>query len=166
MALSNKFGLLVLTTGNKSELACGYSTLYGDMAGGFAVIKDCPKTLVYKLSEYRNSISPVIPESIITRPPSAELRPDQKDSDTLPPYEVLDPILEAYVEEDRRHQRDRRDGLRRSHRRPRSPNGRPQRIQTPPARARRKDHAEGLRQGQKAADYEWVSGVGFDMGDG
>ena len=101
MALSNKFGLLVLTTGNKSELACGYSTLYGDMAGGFAVIKDCPKTLVYKLSEYRNSISPVIPESIITRPPTAELRPDQKDSDTLPPYEVLDPILEAYVEEDR-----------------------------------------------------------------
>lgn len=101
MALSNKFGLLVLTTGNKSELACGYSTLYGDMAGGFAVIKDCPKTLVYKLSEYRNSISPVIPETIITRPPSAELRPDQKDSDTLPPYEVLDPILEAYVEEDR-----------------------------------------------------------------
>ncbi len=101
MALSNKFGLLVLTTGNKSEMACGYSTLYGDMAGGFAVIKDCPKTLVYKLSEYRNSISPVIPESIIIRPPSAELRPDQKDSDTLPPYEVLDPILMAYVEEDR-----------------------------------------------------------------
>ena len=101
MALSNKFGLLVLTTGNKSELACGYSTLYGDMAGGFAVIKDCPKTLVYKLCEYRNTISPVIPESIIIRPPSAELKPDQKDSDTLPPYEVLDPILEAYVEEDR-----------------------------------------------------------------
>jgi len=101
MAVSNKFGLLVLTTGNKSELACGYSTLYGDMAGGFAVIKDCPKTLVYKLSRYRNTISPVIPESIIERPPSAELKPDQKDSDTLPPYEVLDPILEAYVEEDR-----------------------------------------------------------------
>jgi NAD+ synthase (glutamine-hydrolysing) len=101
MALSNKFGSIVLTTGNKSELACGYSTLYGDMAGGFAVIKDCPKTLVYKLCEYRNSVSPVIPESIIVRPPSAELKPDQKDSDTLPPYEVLDPILEAYVEQDR-----------------------------------------------------------------
>ena len=101
MALSNKFGMMVLTTGNKSELACGYSTLYGDMAGGFAVIKDCPKTLVYKLSNYRNSLSPVIPESIIIRPPSAELKPDQKDSDTLPPYEVLDPILEAYVEQDR-----------------------------------------------------------------
>jgi len=101
MAVSNKFGLLVLTTGNKSELACGYSTLYGDMAGGFAVIKDCPKTLVYKLSSYRNTISPVIPGSIIERPPSAELRPDQKDTDSLPPYETLDPIIEAYVEEDR-----------------------------------------------------------------
>lgn len=101
MALSNKFGLLVLTTGNKSELSCGYSTLYGDMAGGFAVIKDCPKTLVYELSRYRNTVSPVIPESIIDRPPSAELKPDQKDSDTLPPYDVLDPILQAYVEEDR-----------------------------------------------------------------
>lgn len=101
MAVSNKYGSLVLTTGNKSELACGYSTLYGDMAGGFAVIKDCPKTLVYKLSRYRNAISPVIPESIIERPPSAELRPGQKDTDTLPPYEILDPIVEAYVEEDR-----------------------------------------------------------------
>ncbi|MCX6343976.1 MAG: NAD+ synthase [Armatimonadetes bacterium] len=101
MALSNKFGSLVLTTGNKSEIACGYSTLYGDMAGGFAVIKDVPKTLVYRLSNYRNSISPVIPESIITRPPSAELKPDQTDQDTLPPYDILDPIIEAYVQEDR-----------------------------------------------------------------
>lgn len=101
MALSNKFGYLVLTTGNKSEMACGYSTLYGDMAGGFAVIKDVPKTLVYKLSNYRNSISPVIPERIITRPPSAELKPNQTDQDTLPPYETLDAILEAYVEDDR-----------------------------------------------------------------
>lgn len=101
MALSNKFNLLVLTTGNKSELACGYSTLYGDMAGGFAVIKDVPKTLIYKLSLYRNTISPVIPESIITRPPSAELKPNQTDQDTLPPYEILDPIIEAYVQEDR-----------------------------------------------------------------
>lgn len=101
MALSNKFGLLVLTTGNKSELACGYSTLYGDMAGGFAVIKDVPKTMVYKLANYRNSIGHVIPDSIIERAPSAELRPNQKDQDTLPPYEILDPIIEAYVEEDR-----------------------------------------------------------------
>jgi NAD+ synthase (glutamine-hydrolysing) len=101
MTLSNKFGWLVLTTGNKSEMAVGYSTLYGDMAGGFAVIKDVPKTLVYALSTYRNTLSPAIPESTITRPPTAELRPDQKDTDSLPPYEVLDAILNLYVEEDR-----------------------------------------------------------------
>ena len=101
MALSNKFGWLVLSTGNKSELATGYCTLYGDMAGGFAVIKDIPKTLVYELCRYRNTISPVIPESVISRAPSAELRPDQKDEDSLPPYALLDPILEAYVEDDR-----------------------------------------------------------------
>ena len=98
MALSNKFGSIVLTTGNKSEMAVGYSTLYGDMAGGFAVIKDISKTLVYKLSRYRNSISGVIPERVIVRPPSAELRPDQTDQDSLPPYDVLDAIMEAYME--------------------------------------------------------------------
>jgi len=103
MALSNKFGWLVLTTGNKSEMATGYATLYGDMAGGLAVIKDVPKTLVYRLSRYRNTLGdrPVIPESVITKPPSAELKPGQLDQDTLPPYEVLDPIIEAYVEDDR-----------------------------------------------------------------
>ena len=100
MALSNKSGRIVLTTGNKSEMAVGYCTLYGDMAGGFAVIKDVVKTLVYRLCEYRNSISPVIPERIITRAPSAELRPDQKDQDSLPPYEILDAILERYMEND------------------------------------------------------------------
>ncbi len=100
MALSNKFGYLVLTTGNKSEMSTGYATLYGDMAGGFAVIKDVLKTEVYALARYRNSLSPVIPERILTRPPSAELRPDQKDTDSLPPYEVLDPLIQAYVEED------------------------------------------------------------------
>jgi len=100
MAISNKKGLLVLTTGNKSEVAVGYCTLYGDMAGGFDVLKDVPKTLVFALSRYRNSLSPVIPESVITRPPSAELAPDQKDEDNLPPYEVLDRILELYIEED------------------------------------------------------------------
>lgn len=100
MALSNKFGWLVLTTGNKSEMAVGYATLYGDMAGGFAVIKDVPKTLVYDLCRYRNTVSPVIPESIIEKPPSAELRPDQFDTDSLPPYETLDAILQAYVEDD------------------------------------------------------------------
>ncbi len=99
MALSNKFGSIVLTTGNKSEMAMGYCTLYGDMAGGFAVIKDIAKTLVYRLSEYRNTVSPVIPERIITRPPSAELRPDQKDQDSLPPYDVLDGIMQLYMEE-------------------------------------------------------------------
>ena len=103
MALSNKFGWLVLTTGNKSEMSVGYATLYGDMAGGFAVIKDVPKTLVYELARWRNvqEDGPVIPERVLTRPPSAELRPDQKDSDSLPPYEVLDSVLQAYVEEDR-----------------------------------------------------------------
>jgi len=98
MALSNKFGAIVLTTGNKSEMAVGYATLYGDMAGGFAVLKDISKTLVYRLCHYRNGLGRVIPERIITRPPSAELRPDQIDQDSLPPYDVLDAILEAYVE--------------------------------------------------------------------
>jgi len=100
MALSNKFGTLVLTTGNKSEMAAGYATLYGDMAGGFAVLKDVAKTRVYRLANYRNSLSAVIPQRIIERPPSAELRPDQTDQDSLPPYDVLDAILEAYVERD------------------------------------------------------------------
>ncbi len=103
LALSNKFGWIVLTTGNKSELATGYATLAGDMVGGFAVIKDVPKTLVYRLSRWRNARSdePVIPESVLVKPPSAELRPGQLDQDTLPPYEVLDGILEQYVEHDR-----------------------------------------------------------------
>ena len=101
MALSNEYGWLVLTTGNKSEMAMGYCTIYGDMAGGFAVIKDVPKTLVFDLCRWRNENGGiVIPPSIIERPPSAELRPDQKDSDSLPPYEILDPILEDYVEND------------------------------------------------------------------
>jgi NAD+ synthetase len=101
MALSNKFGSIVLTTGNKSEMAVGYATLYGDMAGGFAVLKDIDKTLVYRLCRYRNELGRVIPERIITRAPSAELRADQVDQDSLPPYDALDGILEAYVERDR-----------------------------------------------------------------
>ena len=100
MALSNKYGSIVLTTGNKSEMAVGYATLYGDMAGGFAVLKDIPKTLVYRLARYRNHIKHIIPERILTRAPSAELRADQTDQDSLPPYEILDPIMEAYVERD------------------------------------------------------------------
>ena len=100
MAISNKTGRMLLTTGNKSEMAVGYATLYGDMAGGFAPIKDCSKTLVYRLARYRNSIGEAIPERVITREPSAELRADQKDSDSLPDYDVLDPILEAFIEKD------------------------------------------------------------------
>lgn len=100
MALSNKTGALVLTTGNKSELAVGYCTLYGDMCGGLAVISDVPKTLVYKLSRVANRRNHnAIPENVFVKPPSAELRPDQKDTDSLPPYETLDAILEAYVEQ-------------------------------------------------------------------
>lgn len=103
MALSNKFGWLVLTTGNKSEVSVGYATLYGDMAGGFAVIKDVPKTMVYQIARCANRLAgrTIIPGRVLTKPPSAELRPNQKDTDTLPPYDLLDPILEAYIEEDR-----------------------------------------------------------------
>jgi len=101
MSVSNKKNALVLTTGNKSELAVGYSTLYGDMAGGFDVLKDCPKMLVYALANYRNTLGACIPERVITRPPSAELAPDQKDEDSLPPYDILDAIIEHYVEQDR-----------------------------------------------------------------
>ena len=109
MAMSNKFGALVLSTGNKSELAVGYCTLYGDMVGGLAVISDVPKTLVYRLSAYVNSRRRVIPQATIEKPPSAELRPDQKDSDSLPPYDLLDPILEDYVEESRSAEQIARD---------------------------------------------------------
>ena len=100
MALSNKFGWMVLTTGNKSEFSMGYCTLYGDMAGGFAVIKDVPKVLVYQLSNWLNCDKIIIPENILNKEPSAELRPDQKDTDSLPPYELLDPVLLRYIEED------------------------------------------------------------------
>jgi NAD+ synthase (glutamine-hydrolysing) len=102
MSISNKFGWMVLTTGNKSEMATGYATLYGDMAGGYAVIKDVPKTLVYALCDERNERAgrELIPKSVIEKPPSAELAPGQLDSNSLPPYDVLDPIIEGYVEED------------------------------------------------------------------
>ncbi|MEK6551170.1 MAG: NAD+ synthase [Pseudomonadota bacterium] len=100
MAISNKTGRMVITTGNKSEMSVGYATLYGDMAGGFAAIKDVPKTLVYRIAKYRNSVGSVIPARVFERAPSAELRPDQKDTDSLPPYDILDPILERYVERD------------------------------------------------------------------
>ncbi len=100
MALSNKFGWMVLATGNKSELAVGYSTIYGDMCGGFSPIKDCLKTRVYDLSSYRNTLSPAIPQAVIDRPPSAELAPGQLDQDSLPEYDLLDQILYHYIEQD------------------------------------------------------------------
>ena len=100
MALSNKFGPMVVATGNKSEMAAGYATLYGDMVGGYSVLKDVFKTQVYELARWRNKDTEVIPQNSIDKPPSAELRPDQKDSDSLPPYEILDAVLERYVEED------------------------------------------------------------------
>ena len=106
MGMSNKFGWLVLTTGNKSEMSVGYATLYGDMAGGFAPIKDVPKTLVFSLSEWKNSSSGrvIIPERVLKKAPTAELRPDQKDTDSLPPYEILDPILKAYIEDNKSYE--------------------------------------------------------------
>jgi NAD+ synthase (glutamine-hydrolysing) len=115
MAMSNKQGKLLLTTGNKSEMSVGYATLYGDMAGGFAPIKDVPKMLVYQLSRYRNSLSEVIPERVLIRPPSAELAPDQVDEDSLPPYDILDPILERYVEKDQSAEEIIADGFSREH---------------------------------------------------
>jgi NAD+ synthase (glutamine-hydrolysing) len=113
MALSNKFGWLVLTTGNKSEYSVGYTTLYGDMAGGFAVLKDVPKTWVYRLAHYRNAqaADELIPASVLDRPPSAELREGQRDEDSLPPYDMLDTILEAYVEQDQGREQLIRRGL-------------------------------------------------------
>ena len=100
MARSNSSKSIVLATGNKSEMAVGYATLYGDMAGGFAPLKDIPKTMVYALAKFRNTVSEVIPERVISRPPTAELAPNQKDTDSLPPYDILDPILEQYIEKD------------------------------------------------------------------
>ena len=146
MAMSNKFGALLLTTGNKSEIGVGYCTLYGDMCGGLAVISDVPKTLVYRLARYVNSRSPVIPASTIEKPPSAELRPDQKDSDSLPPYEVLDTILEDYVEDNRSP-----DAIAAQHGydpelvRKSGPHGGQERIQAPASRSRLEDFGEGIR---------------------
>ena len=156
MTISNKFGWMVLTTGNKSEMATGYATLYGDMAGGFAVIKDVPKTLVYALCRDRNERAgrDVIPQSVIDKPPSAELRPDQKDTDSLPAYDVLDPIIEGYVEDDLSVAELDRARLRRRARAARRAHGRPQRVQAPAGAAGRAGVAEGVRQGPPAADHQ------------
>jgi NAD+ synthase (glutamine-hydrolysing) len=154
MALSNKFNQLVLTTGNKSETSVGYSTLYGDTAGGFAVLKDVYKTQVYALCAWRNARGAVIPERTLTRPPSAELRPDQTDQDSLPPYDVLDAILRAYVEEDALDRRDRARRPRRGTRDAYRADGGPVRVQAPPESARARDHAARVRQGSPPADHE------------
>ena len=156
MALSNKFGWLVLTTGNKSELSVGYSTLYGDLAGGFAVIKDVPKTLVYELSRHRNEVagSDVIPASIIDRAPSAELRPDQRDEDSLPPYERLDPILEGYVEDDLDREALIAAGHDPADVDTRHPARRPRRVQAPPGPAGRADLHARVRARPAHADHQ------------
>ena len=137
MAISNKLGKMLLSTGNKSEMAVGYATLYGDMAGGFAPLKDCSKTLVYQLANYRNGIAPVIPERVISRAPTAELRHDQKDSDSLPPYDVLDAILEAFIEKDYSVGQITELGFDRADRRARSADGQARGVQTPSGAAGR-----------------------------
>jgi NH3-dependent NAD+ synthetase len=158
MALSNKFGWLVLTTGNKSETSVGYSTLYGDTAGGFAVLKDVYKTQVYALAQWRNAIAPVIPENTITRAPSRGAPPDQTDQDSLPPYDTLDAILREYVEEDRSIAEIARRA-RRGARASRRAHGGRRRVQAPPEPARHQDHAARIRQGPKAADHESLAGI-------
>ena len=156
MALSNKFGWLVIATGNKSELSVGYSTLYGDLAGGFALIKDVYKTDVFRLSQRLNERAgrELIPQSIIERAPSAELRADQLDEDSLPPYPKLDQVLEAYVELDRSREELVAGRLRRRRRRARARDDRPRRVQAPPGAARREAAPEGLRPRPPHADHQ------------
>ena len=152
MALSNKFGSIVLTTGNKSEMAVGYATLYGDMAGGFAVIKDIFKTFVYRLCAWRNGVAPVIPENILTRAPSAELKPDQTDQDTLPPYATLDAIIQCYMEQDESPREMRGQGLRGNGRASRRADAQAQRIQAAPVAGRHTRDATRVRQGLALSD--------------
>ena len=150
MTMSNKFGWMVLSCGNKSEMATGYATLYGDMAGGFAVIKDVLKTLVYALCRDLNARgTDVIPQAVLDKPPSAELRPDQKDSDSLPEYDELDPIIEGYVEGRRVDLRAHGARVRRRARATRRAHGRPQRVQAAAGAARRARLAQGIRQGSR-----------------
>ena len=156
MALSNKFGWLVLATGNKSELSVGYATLYGDMAGGFAVLKDVYKGQVYRLVRWRNEQAgrELVPASVIERPPSAELRHEQRDDQSLPPYEMLDQILEGYIEEDLDAVELVHRGLPGRRGRARDPDGRPRRVQAPPGAARDQDLDQGLRARPPPADHE------------
>ena len=161
MALSNKFGWLVIATGNKSELSVGYSTLYGDLAGGFALIKDVYKTDVFRLSRWLNERAgrELIPTSIIERAPSAELRADQLDEDSLPPYPKLDQVLEAYVELDRSREELVAGRLRPGGRRARARDDRPRRVQAPPGAARREAAAEGVRPRPPHADHQPLAGL-------
>ncbi len=161
MAISNKFDWMVLTTGNKSEMATGYSTLYGDMAGGFAVIKDVPKMLVYALCVDRNRRAgrELIPESVLEKPPSAELRPDQQDEDSLPPYPVLDEVLEDYVEEDLSAAEIEAEGFDRETVDRVVAARRPQRVQAPPGPAGHPRLGQGVRQGPQAPDHQPLAGL-------
>ncbi len=161
MSLSNKFGALVLTTGNKSEIAVGYCTLYGDMCGGLAVISDVPKTMVYSLSRIANCRhNDAIPESVFEKPPSAELRPDQKDSDSLPPYDILDGILRLYIEESYADPRDRRGVVAAGRTGAgRSEKSGPQRIQETAGRARLEGHIESVRHRPAASHCAALFGV-------
>ena len=163
MAISNKLGSMVLTTGNKSEMSVGYATLYGDMCGGYSVLKDVYKTTVFALSRWRNEVHPrgmagppgeVIPDRIIAKPPTAELRDNQKDEDSLPPYDVLDRILDGLVEQDLSTARAGGPGLRRRHGPPRLQPPRPRRVQAPPGPARRQDHRQGLRPRPPLPDHQ------------
>ena len=160
MALSNTYGWLVVSTGNKSELAVGYSTLYGDMVGGFALLKDVFKTDVYRLAEHLNARAgrDVIPRSTIERAPSAELRDDQRDSDSLPPYDVLDPVLEAYVEEDRSRE-ELADGVRSRRRRARDRARRSRRVQAPAGTSRREAAARRRSVATAARRSRIASGI-------
>ena len=161
MALSNDRGAIVLTTGNKSEMSVGYSTLYGDMSGGLAVIKDVPKQLVYALVEHRNARQPepLVPPSVLDRAPSAELRANQLDEDSLPPYELLDRVLEGYVERDLAGKALIEEGLPRRRGRGCDPACRPRRVQAPPGTPGDSHHLEGLRPGPPAADHQPVHGL-------
>ena len=161
MALSNKFGWLVVATGNKSELSVGYATLYGDMAGGFALLKDVFKTDVFRLARHLNERAgrELIPQSIIDRAPSAELRDDQLDQDSLPPYAELDQVLEAYVELDRSREELLADGFDAGRRRPRAGDDRPRRVQAPPGAAGREAPPEGVRPRPADADHEPLAGL-------
>ena len=162
MTMSNKFGALVLTTGNKSEMATGYSTLYGDMAGGFSVIKDVPKMLVYALCRDRNerAMRPLIPDTVLEKAPSAELRPDQKDSDSLPEYEELDPIIEGYVEDDLSIAELEDGRVRLGDGAQGRPVGRPQRVQASPGAPGRARLAQGVRQGSSPSHHQSLARLG------